>query len=407
MRISMFIAGRIAFNRSSSFSRFIINIAMAATAFSVAVMIIATAMISGFQQVISDKIFSFWGHYHITEYRETGGPNAEPSPFPEDSALEKRLSTIPLVSSVSPFATKSVIVKKGRETEGMIFKGVNGGQALPFITEGRTTRAVDSGYAPEVIISASTAALLNLKLNDAIIIYFMQGDGQQPRARKLTICGIYKTGIEEYDKTYIVGDINLIRRLNDWAPDNIGGYEVHLHRFRDMDAAASLISDEISDAELGMRSMQEIYPNIFDWLGLQNKNETIILIIMTIVAVINMITAMLILILERTNMVGILKALGTRNTSIQGIFLYQAGYIVVVGIIIGNILGLGLALLQQYTGFIRLPEESYYMSVAPIAIQWWKVALINVGTLVVCVLILIIPSMLIRRIVPVRAIQFK
>ncbi len=174
-----------------------------------------------------------------------------------------------------------------------------------------------------------------------------------------------------------------------------------------MPAAGEAISEEVISSELGMRSMQEIYPNIFDWLGLQNKNETIILIIMTIVAVINMITAMLILILERTNMVGILKALGMRNTSIQGIFLYQAGYIVIAGIIIGNILGLGLAYLQQYTGFIRLPEEAYYMSVAPIAIQWWKVALINVGTLAVCVLILIIPSLLIRRILPVRAIQFK
>lgn len=403
----MFIAGRIAFNRSSSFSRFIINIAMAATAFSVAVMIIATAMINGFQQVISEKIFSFWGHYHITEYRVGGGPLSDQQPFPEDASLEKRLSAIPLVQSVSPFATKSVIVKKGRETEGMIFKGSPAGQSLPFLIEGRPTRTQDSGYASEVIISASTATALGIRLNDALFMYFMRGDGLSPRVRKLTVCGIYKTGIEEYDKTYVIGDINLIRRLNDWLPDEIGGYEVHLHRFKDMEAAAEKIGDELSTAELGLRSMQEIYPNIFDWLGLQNKNETIILIIMTIVAVINMITAMLILILERTNMVGILKALGMRNASIQRVFLYQAGYIVIVGILIGNALGLGLAYLQQSTGFIRLPEEAYYMSVAPIAIQWWKVALINVGTLVVCLLVLIIPSLLIRRIMPVRAIQFK
>lgn len=408
MRISMFLAGRIAFNRSSSFSRFIINIAMAATAFSVAVMIIATAMINGFQQVISEKIFSFWGHYHITEYRAAGsGPLTEQDPFPQDDSLVKRLSGNPLVQSVSPFATKSVIVKKGRETEGMIFKGAPAGQALSFLVEGRPVQAKDSGYANEVVISASTATALGLRLNDALTMYFMRGDGLAPRVRKLTVCGIYKTGIEEYDKTYVIGDINLIRRLNDWAPDEIGGYEVHLHRFSDMAAAAEPLGDEVLNAELGLRSMQEIYPNIFDWLGLQNKNETIILIIMTIVAVINMITAMLILILERTNMVGILKALGMRNASIQKIFLYQAAYIVIAGILIGNALGLGLAYIQQYTGFIRLPEEAYYMSVAPIAIQWWKVALINGGTLVVCVLVLIIPSLLIRRIVPVRAIQFK
>ncbi|WP_341841081.1 ABC transporter permease [Chitinophaga caseinilytica] len=407
MRISMFIAGRIAFNRSSSFSRFIINIAMAATGFSVAVMIIATAMINGFQHVISEKIFSFWGHYHITDYRAPGGPLTEQAPFPEDSDLEKRIAALPQVKFISPFATKSVIVKKGRETEGMIFKGSPAGQALPFIIEGRTTKAQDSGYASEVIISASTAKSLHLKLGDALVMYFMRGDGLSPRARKLSVCGIYKTGIEEYDKTYVVGDINLIRRLNDWSPDEIGGYEVHLNQFGDMATAGERISDELTTAELGMRSMQEIYPNIFDWLGLQNKSEQIILIIMTIVAVFNMITAMLILILERTNMVGILKALGMRNGSIQRIFLYQAGYIVIAGIVIGNVLGLGLAFLQQYTGFIRLPEEAYYMSVAPIAIQWWKVALINVGTLVICVLVLIIPSLLIRRILPVRAIQFK
>ncbi|MBO9150950.1 ABC transporter permease [Chitinophaga sp. GCM10012297] len=406
MRVSMFIAGRIAFNRFSSFTKFIINIALAATAFSVAIMIVATAMINGFQQVISEKIFSFWGHMHVTQYQMNLGALAEQTPFPEEPAFRKQMLALPMVTAVNEFATKSVIVKKGRETEGMIFKGVGAGTKMEFLQEGRPIRFTDSGYASEVIVSATTAALLQLKLNDAVIVYFMRGDGEAPRARKLSICGIYKTGIEEYDKTYIVGDINLIRRLNDWEPDQIGGYEVFLTDYRRIDSARSQIG-ELLPSELAIRSMQEVYPNIFDWLGLQNKNEIIILVIMVIVAVINMITAILILILERTNMVGILKALGMRNGAIQSIFIYQAAYITLAGIVIGNVLGIGLALLQQHTGFLKLPEESYYMSVAPIAIQWWKVALINGGTLLICVLVLIIPSLLIRRILPVKAIQFK
>lgn len=406
MRLSLFIARRIAFNRFSSFSKFIINIAMIATAFSVAVMILATAMINGFQQKISEKIFSFWGHMHITQYQANAGPLTEQIPFKADSLLERRIRALPEVTTINHFATKSVIIKKDRETEGMIFKGIDRNNKLPFITEGRPIQFTDSGYAPEIIVSANTAALLQLKLNEGVVVYFVRGDGLPPRARKLTICGIYKTGIEEYDKAYVIGDIDLIRRLNDWAPEEIGGYEIFLKDYKKVDIARGAIGEMMSD-ELNIRSMEEVYPNIFDWLGLQNQNEIIILVIMTIVAVINMITAILILILERTNMVGILKALGMRNDTIQGVFIYQAGYIVLAGIIIGNILGIGLALLQQYTGFFKLPEESYYMTVAPIAIQWWKVFLINALTLGICLLILIIPSLLIRKIVPVKAIQFK
>ncbi|GEP96312.1 ABC transporter permease [Chitinophaga cymbidii] len=406
MRVSMFIAGRIAFNRFSSFSKFIINIAMIATAFSVAVMILATALINGFQLVISDKIFSFWGHLHITQYQVNAGPLTEQVPFEALPELEKNILQYPQIEALNKFATKSVIVKTEKETEGMIFKGIDSGSKLDFLMEGRPIRFTDSGYASEMIISANTAALLQLKLNDDVIVYFVRGDGLPPRVRKLNVCGIYKTGIEEYDRTYLIGDINLVRRLNDWRADEIGGYEVFLKDYRQMDSAQSHIGDQLPD-ELAVRSMQEIYPNIFDWLGLQNKNESIILIIMTIVAIINMTTAILILILERTNMVGILKALGMRNGAIQGIFIYQAGYIVLAGIIIGNILGIGLALLQQYTGFFKLPEESYYMTVAPIAIQWWKVLLINGVTLGICLLILLIPTLLTRKILPVKAIQFK
>ncbi|WP_295118699.1 FtsX-like permease family protein [uncultured Chitinophaga sp.] len=410
MQVSLFIARRIAFNKASSFSRFIITIAMAATAISVAVMILATALINGFQQTIQDKIFSFWGHLHINQYQPNASPLTDQTPFPADKKFTARLLATPGVTAVNTFATKSVLVKTKTDIEGMIYKGVdknyNWSRISGFLQEGRLIRYNDTAYSPEVLVSATTARLLKLKLNDAIIVYFVRGDGLPPRARKLTICGIYKTGIEEYDKTYFLGDLQLIRKLNDWDRNEIGGYEVFLDDYRKMDKVSELVVDFMPE-EQTVRTMKEIYPNIFDWLGLQNKNEIIILIIMAIVAIINMVTAILILILERTNMVGILKALGMSNGDLQNIFVYQSGYIVLVGVIIGNVLGLGLAFLQLQTGFFTLPEESYYMTVAPIAIQWWKVALINVGTVVICTVILFIPSILIQKIVPVKAIQFK
>lgn len=410
MQVSFFIARRIAFNKASSFSRFIITIAMVATAISVAVMILATALVSGFQQTIQDKIFSFWGHLHVNQYQPNASPLTDQVPIFNDGNFRKKVLAMPGVAAINSFATKSVLVKAGADIEGMIFKGVdkdyNWKTIQSFLLEGRLIRYTDSAYAPEVLISATTASLLKLKLNDAIVVYFVRGDGLPPRARKLTICGIYKTGIEEYDKTYFLGDLQLIRKLNDWDSDQIGGYEVFLKDYKNMDATSDAILDLLPQ-EQTVRSMREVYPNIFDWLALQNKNEIIILIIMTIVAVINMVTAILILILERTNMVGILKALGMRNTSLQQIFVFQSGYIVLVGVLLGNILGLGLAFLQLQTGFFKLPEESYYMTTAPISLHWGKIVFINLATILICVAILFIPSVLIRKIVPVKAIQFK
>jgi lipoprotein-releasing system permease protein len=410
MRLSLFVARRIAFNRSSSFSRFIINIAIVATAISVAVMILAVALVNGFQQVIQQKIFSFWGHIHITQYQPNAGPLTEQVPFAGDTNIVKQLKQVPGIVTVNAYATKSAIIKAEKDLEGVIFKGVDreyGWNSIKqFLQEGEPIHYKDSTYAPEVVISASLAKELQLKLHDPLIVYFIQGAGQPPRARKLTVGGIYKTGIEEYDKTYILGDLELIRKLNDWPPGNIGGYEIFTNNYRNIQTIAGAAYEVIPD-QLFMRSIEEIYPNIFAWLRLQNKNEVIILVIMAIVAIINMITAILILIIERTNMIGIIKALGMRNIDIQKIFIYQAGYIVLAGIILGNVLGIGIAVLQQTTGFFKLPEESYYMSVAAISLHWWEVLLINAGTLSICLLVLTVPSRVIRRITPVKAIQFK
>ncbi|SEW19891.1 lipoprotein-releasing system permease protein [Chitinophaga sp. YR573] len=410
MRLSFLVARRIAFNRSSSFSRFIINIAVLATAISVAVMIMAIALVNGFQQTIQQKIFSFWGHIHITQYQPNAGPLTEQIPFQGDPAMVARLKNIEGINTVNAYASKSAIIKAEKDIEGVIFKGVdrqyNWQHLQQFFVEGGPIRYKDSSYSPEIVISVSLAKELQVKLHDPLIVYFIQGNGQAPRARKLTISGIYKTSIEEYDKTYIIGDLELVRKLNNWQPGDVGGYEMFVDDYKKMNAI-SIKADAVMPDKLFIRTIKEIYPNVFDWLQLQNQNEIIILIIMTIVAIINMITAILILILERTNMIGIIKALGMRNWNIQKIFIYQAGYIVLAGLILGDILGIGIVALQQKTGFFKLSEESYYMSVAAVSLHWWEVLLINAGTFIICLLVLIIPSMVIRRITPMKAIQFK
>ncbi len=411
MDLSRFIATRIAFNKSSSFSKFIINIALCATAISVAVMILATGLVNGFQQVIQDKIFSFWGHIHINQYQPNAGPLTQEKSFELSPELVKKVRQLPQVSFIAPYATKSAIIKSDKEIDGVLFKGVDQNYDWPklqqFMVAGKLLQFNDSTYSQGVLISSGMAKELQVGVNDKIIIYFIQGGSQSPRARKLTVTGIYKTAIEEYDKTYVIGDIDLIRRLNDWTRTEIGGYEVTLKDYHQMEPVARYIDEHVLTDELFTRTIQEIYPNIFDWLQLQNKNEIIIIVIMTIVAIINMITAILILILERTNMVGILKSLGMRNWKIQRIFVFQAAYIIIMGIVIGDVVGLGLAWLQQTFGFFKLPEDSYYMSVAAISLHWQEVVLINAGTLLICVTVLLLPSLIIRKITPVKAIQFK
>ncbi|WP_343693451.1 FtsX-like permease family protein [Chitinophaga sp.] len=410
MRLSSFIAGRIAFNRSGSFSRFIINIAVVATAISVAVMILAIALVNGFQLTIQQKIFSFWGHMHINQYQPNAGPLTEQIPFDADSAMVQYLKNVKGINTVNAYATKSAIIKAEKDLSGVIFKGIdrhyNWNHLQQFMQSGSGIHFNDSSYAPEIIISSTMAKELQLKVNDPLIIYFIQGAGLPPRARKLKVTGIYKTAVEEYDKTYVIGDLELIRKLNNWPAGSIGGYEIFVDDYRKINTIAEEAVNGVPD-KLFVRSIQDIYPNIFDWLELQNKNEVIILIIMTIVAVINMITAILILILERTNMIGILKALGMRNSRIQNIFIYQAAYIVLAGLIIGDILGVGIALLQKTTGFLKLDEESYYMSAAAIDLHWYQVLIINMGTFAVCLLILSVPAMVTRKITPVKALQFK
>lgn len=410
MNLSAFIAQRIAFNQQKSFSRFIIRLSIIATVISVAVMIVTLSFVNGFQDTVSQKVFSFWGHIRIGYRQPMKATIAEEEPIEANDSVVQSVKQMPQVQSIHPFATKYAILKTSDEMEGVLLKGLdtnyNFQHLSSFLKEGRWIHFNDSSYAREIVVSTYTAKQLHLKLNDRILIYFVRPDGSL-RPDKLTIVGIYKTSIEEYDKTFAIGDIKLIRRLNGWEDNEIGGYEIFLNDYHQMDAVSQAIYNLDDFPQLWeTKTIKEIYPNIFDWLNVINTNSTVLITIMIIIAVINLITCLIILVLERLRMIGILKALGASNWTVQKIFLHHSVIITLMGIVGGTVFALTLLWLQQTTGFVRLPEDAYYMDRASVKIIWWQVVAVGVGTLLVSMLVLFIPSFIVRRIQPIKAIRF-
>ncbi len=417
MKVAGFIANRIAFSRpdsaggSRSLSRFIIRLSVVATVISVMVMIVTLSLANGFKDTVSRKVFSFIGHIRILEKEPDKAIISEETPIIRNDTLAAAIRQRPDVESIHPYATRYAILKTRDEIEGVLLKGFDSsydfGHLKPFITEGRPIRFNDSTYSREIMLSAGTAARLHIKTNDRILIYFIRPDGSL-RPDKLTVTGIYKTGIEEYDKTFAIGDLSLIRRLNEWQENEVGGYEIFLKDYTQIGAAVkSIYNLENFPLTWNTVGAQQISPNIFDWLNLMDKNRNVLIGLMLVIAVINLITCLIILVLERVRMVGILKSLGATNWTVQQIFLRHAAIITLRGILIGTALALGLLWLQQKTGFIKLREEAYYVSTAAVKIVWWQVGLICAGTLVVCFLVLMIPSLLVRKMQPVKAVQFR
>jgi lipoprotein-releasing system permease protein len=382
-------------------------------------MIVTLSLANGFQETVSQKVFSFLGHIRVQEKQPDKAIISEETRIIKNDSLAESIRQNPQVQSIHPFATKYAMLKTKEEMEGLLIKGFDSSYDFnnlkQFIKQGRPIRFNDSTYSQEIMISAYTADQLKLKVNDRILVYFIrpgrdteEANDLNVRARKLSIAGIYKTGIEEYDKTFAIGDIRLIQKLNGWDNDEIGGYEIFLKDYKKIDTVANQIYNMNDFPQTwDTISAKNISPNIFDWLGMQDVTRNVLIGFMVIVALINLITCLIILVLERVRMIGILKSLGATDWTVQKIFLRHSALITITGIVVGAILGLGLLWLQQTTGFIKLKEEAYYMSTAAVKIVWWQIGVICTGTLVVCFLVLMLPSVLARKIQPVKAIQFR
>lgn len=435
MNLPFFIARRLAFSGRKNFSRVVIRIAIAAVSLSVAVMIASTALIAGFKSEISRKIFEFWGHIHISDVSFT--LSFEPTPISKDQDFYPSLDTVrglpPMevagtsnwfgreytwtemvqphggIRHIQAFAHKPGIIRTKTAMEGILLKGIGSdfdwNNLQPYLLEGRPIALADSAASRDIIISRQTADRLQVGVGDKFIVYFVKG-GEQLR-RLFQICGIYKTGLEEYDRKFALCDLRQVQELLGWQPDQVAGFEIWLDDIRDMDLYNEFIYNEVLPPELLSTGIRDKFPAIFEWLQLQDYNEIVILGLMLAVAIVNMITALLVLVLERSTMIGVLKALGESSGRVRQIFLYYAAVITATGMFLGNLIGLGFCFLQDKYHLIRLNEADYYLSYAPVKINWLAVLGINLGTLAVTLIFLILPSLVVTKIEPVRAIRFK
>lgn len=413
LNTELFIVRRMIGNKRGrrSFSRSIVAIAIFGIALGLTVMIVAVAIVTGFKMEISNKVTGFGSHIQILNL--DSNLSYETMPVPAELESLQQVRAMEGVKNVQPFAIKAGIIKTGEEIHGAVLKGVDQQYDWEFIqmhmNEGEIFRVNDSVRTNQVVLSRNTANLLKLGVGDKFTMYFIQ---EPPRARTFTIQGIYSTSLEQFDRLYIYADIKQVQRLNDWHRGQVSGHEVLLEDMRFLAEVAEGVRglvafDFMEDgSRLRVETIQEKYTQIFDWLNLQDMNVVVLILLMLIVAGFNMISGLLILILERTNMIGILKGLGTTNASVRKIFLYQSAYLTLVGLLWGNLIGLALCLAQKYLGLVSLDPSSYYLDTVPINLNLLHILLLNLGTMAITFLFLLLPSMIIARISPDKSIKF-
>lgn len=395
---------------NAGFSRAILNIAVAGIAIGLAVMIISVAVVLGFKQEITRKVIGFGSHVQIVNFDSNS--SYETVPISENQTWVSDIRNVEGVVSVNKYIVKAGIVKTDEYLQGVVFKGVDTDYDWTFLeenlVEGSVLQISDSSKTNNVFLSQSIANALNLKVGDSFSAYFVQNP---PRMRKFTVSGIYNTQLEIFDEMYIFADIKHLRKLNDWKDGQITGFEVKVDDFDKLDDYSRQISKKCCnynpDSEVvKVSNIRQEYPGIFDWLSLLDMNVWIILGLMVAVAGFNMISGLLVLILERVNMIGILKGMGAKNISVQKIFLYFASYLTIKGLLWGNVIGIVLCLLQYYFGFVTLDPVSYYVSVVPINLGVTDVLMLNAGALAVIVLMMILPSFVVSKITPADSIRF-
>jgi len=411
LNLEYFIAKRLITTKAykSSISSPIIKIAISAIAIGMIMMIISVATGIGLQQKIQEKLAAFSGHVIIANYDENQS-KVSTIPLSIQQNFYPKFKNIDGISHIQAVASKAGIIRTQKAVEGIIFKGVGKDYDWKNLKE-----YLISGNLPsfsteinnQVLVSEYLANRLNLKKNDNFNTFFMkEGENRLPNLRRFKIVGIYNSGFQEFDATYIIGDIRHIQKMNHWQPSQIGNFEVFINDFYEIETKGDEIYKNIPST-LNAKTINEKYPLIFEWLQLFDFNILTIIVIMIIVSTINIVVALLVLILERTQMIGILKSIGANNWTIRKIFLYNASYLIIRGLFWGNTIGIGLLLIQKRFEIIKLPPENYFVSVAPVSINLIHIALLNIMTIVICLLILLIPSYIITKISPIKAIQFK
>ncbi len=401
-----FISRRIRARSDASFSRPIVKVAMAGIALGLAVMLISVAVLNGFQKEIREKVVGFGSHIQISHFDSNNSYELSPV-LMEDETIEQ-LKQIEGIKQVNGFAVKAGIIKTNDQMHGVVLKGVGDDFNWDFfkdrIIEGRPPLLNDTANSNDILISRKIADLMNYKTGDDVRMYFIIDN--QIRGRKFSISGIYETGLTEFDEMYVLGDIRHIQRLNQWSGGEVSGYEVLIDDFENLDKTALEVYSVI-DYDLDAQTIQQLYPQIFDWIQIQDLNVVIILVLMSLVSGITIISTLLILILEHTNDIGILKAMGTSNLKIRKIFMYATLYIAFYGLLWGNLFAGLLLWLQKSFGLIPLPEDSYFLSQVPVSITAWDFVLLNSAVIIVCFVMMLIPSLVIRYISPIKAIRYE
>ncbi|MBN3519501.1 ABC transporter permease [Algoriphagus lutimaris] len=404
MNLSYFIAKRISFKRAGGFSATIHKIAVGSLGIGLAVSLLSFMVLGGFQQTVSDKVYGFTGHYQVQRFTMSNA--FEEAPFSLNSEFAQEYGQLPFVQRIESFAHKAALIKGENEVEGILVKGV--GQDFDslsfqkYLKEGRMLHIPEKGTSNEVILSQVIANKLLLKVGDKVTLYFVQ---DPPRFRRVEVVGIFETYLENFDDKIIIGELQTIRNLNGWAEDQVGGLEVFVDDSKKIDQYTPQL-EQIMDFDLKLIASKNKFLEIFDWLTLLDTNVYVFVGLIAFVAIFNMGAILFILIMERTQMIGLLKAIGAANKQIQRIFFWNGINILLRGLLIGNAIGLGFGLLQDKFKLIPLDPASYYMSYVPIEWNWPLFLLINLGITVLTAIVLFIPVMVISRVDPIKSIRF-
>ena len=405
MNLSYFIAKRISSNQTGTFSSTIHRIAVVTIAVGLGAAIVSFLVMLGFQQNVKDKIYSFSSHLLITKF--TMNNSIEEQPFFYNIDLFKHPEQFPFIEHVQEYSQKPGLLKTDDEVLGVVFKGVgksfNLARFQDNMVEGKFIQFPDSSYSREVVLSRIISDKIQARVGDDIVIHFFQNP---PRFRRLTVSGIYETNLaDNYDNKVIIGDIRMVQRLNDWADSVAGGLQVYIKDANRAEEALVAIGESM-DYDLYIEKTSDTYVQVFEWLGLINRQVLILLAIILIVVCVNMISVVLILVMERTQMIGMLKALGAADRLIRSVFVYSGVNLVLKGLLWGNLLGLGICFIQHTFQIAKLNPRDYYISYVPVAWNWEVVLLLNLAVFAVVTVVLLLPTAIVSRIHPMKAIRF-